>query len=170
MSANLTDADGFLDEVRAFFDNLDATQTGAVLVGVGVLIVLLALPRIAPRIPRIKLVVFMMLCSFAAFYFYLGRALRQLDPSRAVPARVRAALDTLAEGLLIIDLKGYIMLANQAFASVVGKTTEKLTGRLTSEFSWVTQAGIRLTQDEYPWARSLHDGTTDARASHPLTV
>ena len=55
-----------------------------------------------------------------AFYFYLGRVLRQLDPSRAVP-RVRAALDTLAEGLLVIDLKGYIVLANQAFAAVVGK-------------------------------------------------
>jgi len=66
--------------------------------------------------PRIELTGFMVLFSFIVFYFYLGRVLRQLDPSRAVPARVRAAFDTMAEGLLVIDLKGYIVLANQAFA------------------------------------------------------
>ena len=54
--------------------------------------------------PRIELTGFMVLCGFIAFYFYLGRVLRQLDPSRAVPARVRAAFDTMAEGLLVMDL------------------------------------------------------------------
>src|SRR5262245_53983498 len=48
-----TDADGFLDELRAFVDNLDATVVGAVAVGVGVLVVLLVLPRIMPRIPAV---------------------------------------------------------------------------------------------------------------------
>src|SRR3954453_15072876 len=41
---------------------------------------------------------FMAFVALFAFYFYLGRALRQLDPSQAIPARVRRALDTLAEG------------------------------------------------------------------------
>ncbi len=52
-----TDADGFLDELRAFFEHLDATQTGAVLVGVGVLVVLLVLPRLAPRVPAVLVAV-----------------------------------------------------------------------------------------------------------------
>jgi PAS domain S-box-containing protein len=107
---------------------------------------------------RIELVAFMSLCCFVAFYFYLGRVLRQLDPSSAVPARVRAALDTMAEGLLVIDLKGYIMLANQAFALVVGKTAETLTGRRTSEFAWLSPEGKSLSKDEYPWTRALHEG------------
>ena len=114
--------------------------------------------------PRIELTGFMVLCSFFAFYFYLGRVLRQLDPSRAVPARVRAAFDTLAEGLLVIDLKGYIVLANQAFASVVSKDAEKLTGRPTSDFSWVTPDGTRLTPSEYPWTRSLDEGKPERNA------
>jgi PAS domain S-box-containing protein len=114
--------------------------------------------------PRIELTGFMVLCSFFAFYFYLGRVLRQLDPSRAVPARVRAAFDTMAEGLLVIDLKGYIVLANQAFASVVGKDAEKLTGRPTSDFSWVTHQGQCLTQPDYPWTRSLRDGKPERNA------
>jgi PAS domain S-box-containing protein len=114
--------------------------------------------------PRIELTGFMVLCSFVAFYFYLGRVLRQLDPSRAVPARVRAAFDTMAEGLLVIDLKGYIVLANQAFALVVAKDAEKLTGRPTSDFSWVTPSGQRLTQRDYPWTKSLHEGKPDRNA------
>ena len=52
-----TDADGFLDELRAFFDHLDATQAGALLVGVGVIVVLLVLPRVAPRIPAVLVAV-----------------------------------------------------------------------------------------------------------------
>ena len=63
---------------------------------------------------------FMFGSCFGAFYMYLGRMLRHLDPSHAVPARVRSALDTLAEGLLVIDKKQNIVLANQAFATLTG--------------------------------------------------
>jgi high affinity sulfate transporter 1 len=52
-----TDADGFLDELRQFFDHLDATQAGALAVGVGVLLVLLLLPRLLPRIPAVLVAV-----------------------------------------------------------------------------------------------------------------
>ena len=114
--------------------------------------------------PRIELTGFMVVCSFFAFYFYLGRVLRQLDPSRAVPARVRAAFDTMAEGLLVIDLKGYIVLANQAFALVVGKDAEKLTGRPTSDFSWASPQGQRLAQPDYPWVKSLLEGKPERNA------
>jgi PAS domain-containing protein len=91
--------------------------------------------------PQVEMVGFVVICSFFAFYFYLGRVLRQLDPKNAVPARVRAALDTLAEGLLVIDPKGYIVLANQAFAGVVGKPSETLTGTRTLRVS-VAHTGL----------------------------
>jgi high affinity sulfate transporter 1 len=52
-----TDADGFLDELRQFVDHLDATQAGALAVGVGVLLVLLLLPRVVPRIPAVLVAV-----------------------------------------------------------------------------------------------------------------
>lgn len=45
------DADGFLDELTEFFTNLDQTNVTALLIGVGVLAVLLVLPRITKRIP-----------------------------------------------------------------------------------------------------------------------
>jgi high affinity sulfate transporter 1 len=52
-----TDADGFLDELRAWFDHLDDTQAGAILVGLGVLVVLLVLPRFVPTIPAVLVAV-----------------------------------------------------------------------------------------------------------------
>jgi PAS domain S-box-containing protein len=109
--------------------------------------------------PRVEMVAFVVLASFFAFYFYLGRVLRQLDPSQAVPARVRAALDTLAEGLLVIDPKGYIVLANQAFAVVVGRPAESLTGRPVSDFDWATREGTELNPDAFPWTIALRAKT-----------
>jgi len=38
--------------------------------------------------------VFLGICCFGLFYWYLGRMLKQLNPSSAVPGRVRSALDT----------------------------------------------------------------------------
>jgi PAS domain S-box-containing protein len=108
--------------------------------------------------PRLQLVAFVLICSLIAFYFYLGRVLRQLDPSRAVPGRVRAALDTMAEGLLVLDVRGYIVLANQAFAAVVEQSAEQLVGRAASTFDWLARDGTPLSQSEYPWMVALRDG------------
>jgi PAS domain-containing protein len=94
--------------------------------------------------PRILLIVFMALSSFVMFYFYLAKMLRHLDPSQAVPARVRSALDTIVEGLLIIDLKGRVMLANQAFANVVNEPPDALIGRYVADFAWSLNDGSAL--------------------------
>ena len=48
-----TDADGFLDELRAFFTNLDETDGATVAVGLTTLAVLLVLPRVTRRVPAI---------------------------------------------------------------------------------------------------------------------
>ena len=74
------------------------------------------------------MILFLAGCGFPLFYFYLGKMLRQLDPSQAIPSRVRSALDTMVEGLLVIDANEHIVLANQAFASTMGKTPEELIG------------------------------------------
>jgi high affinity sulfate transporter 1 len=52
-----TDADGFVDELRAWFDHLDATKGAALAVGLGVLLVLLVLPRFVPKIPAVLVAV-----------------------------------------------------------------------------------------------------------------
>ena len=52
-----TDADGFVDELRAWFEHLDATKGAALAVGLGVLLVLLVLPRFLPKIPAVLIAV-----------------------------------------------------------------------------------------------------------------
>jgi hypothetical protein len=44
--------------------------------------------------------------EFGGYYFFLRRALRELDPGWAIPERVKAAFDTLAEGELIRTKEG----------------------------------------------------------------
>ncbi len=65
--------------------------------------------------PLTLLIAFTGLLSFSAFYFYLGKMLKHLDPSKAIPGRVKSALDNMAEGLLVLDTKEQIVLANRAF-------------------------------------------------------
>ncbi|MEO8004091.1 MAG: response regulator [Betaproteobacteria bacterium] len=108
--------------------------------------------------PLVRLIAFVSIAGFVAFYFYLGRVLSHLDPSRAIPGRVRAALDTLTEGLLIIDRKQNIVLANEALAKLVGKTPESMVGLQISRLDWLTPAGSALPVDDHPWTRALASG------------
>jgi high affinity sulfate transporter 1 len=52
-----TDADTFFDDVRAFFDHLDETKVAALLVGLGVLVILLVLPRVTRVVPAVLVAV-----------------------------------------------------------------------------------------------------------------
>ena len=96
------------------------------------------------------------LCCFVLFYFYLRRMLRHLDPSRVIPGRVRTAFDTLAEGLMVLDPAGRIVLANRAFSEVVGQDGDALIGHSASDLGWSQpeQAGGAGT----PWQQVFTDG------------
>jgi PAS domain S-box-containing protein len=108
--------------------------------------------------PLFMLVAFTSLVCFVLFYFYLGKVLRHLDPSEAIPGRVRAALDTLVEGLLVIDRKQNIVLANEAFASFLGKTPEALLGHNAAALDWRDEKGQPLAGGALPWLDSLRNG------------
>ena len=108
--------------------------------------------------PMIKLILFMGGVGFIIYYIYLGRVLRQLDPSQAVPGRVRAALDTMAEGLIILDRKEQIVLANQAFTTLIGKTPDGLIGYRAGELPWSNSEGEPINIGQRPWIRALKKG------------
>jgi high affinity sulfate transporter 1 len=52
-----TDADSFVDDVRAFVEGLDGTDTTTLVMGVAVLATLLVLPRLTARVPAILVAV-----------------------------------------------------------------------------------------------------------------
>ena len=105
-----------------------------------------------------QLLLFVGLLCFLGFYLYLGKMLKQLDPSQAVPERVRSALDTMAEGLLVLDNKEQILLANQAFATILSTTPEVLLGRRVKDFQWSGPGGESIEAGQYPWHVALLSG------------
>ncbi len=104
---------------------------------------------------KFQLIAFVAISSFISFYFYLSKMLRQLDPSRAVPGRVRSALDTLTEGLIVVDPNEYIVLANEAFANVVGKTPDELVGQNASTLNWSKNDKENEQTISFPWLDAI---------------
>lgn len=74
--------------------------------------------------------------NLVTFYWLLRRSLKHLDPSRVVPDRVRSALDTMAEGLLVLDPEQQIVLANASFSRTVGLSFDELQGKHIGRLPW----------------------------------
>ena len=107
------------------------------------------------RHPVVRLSLFVFVLSFAAYLLYLRKMLRALDPSSVIPQRVRTTLNTFAEGLLVLDSRERIVLANQAFADTMDQTPEDLQGRCVSELPWITVGG---NGGAFPWKETLAEG------------
>ncbi len=118
--------------------------------------------------PWVRLIGFVTSLCLLSWYLYLGKILEQLNPSKAVPGRVRETLDTLAEGLLAIDRKGRIALCNQAFAITLGEEPEKLVGRKVVELPWQQETTLSLEPGTFPWERILSGEQTLAQATLKL--
>ena len=120
------------------------------------------------RDPSTQLMIFVAAVCGLFFWYYLGKTLQQLDPSKAVPQRVRSALDTLAEGLLVIDKRGRIVLANEAFAGWLDFDPNQLMGKKVSVLPW----GFEDTETykaEYPWVLAMQEGVPQAGCLIKLT-
>ncbi len=89
-----------------------------------------------------------MVFPLGGFLLVSGIRYRRLASPASVPFQVRSALDALAEGVLLLDAQGRIMLANKAFANSVDKMAGALLGRKVSDLRW--EFG-RIHEDEFPW-------------------
>ena len=107
--------------------------------------------------PWSRLAAFMGSMTFILYMIYLGAMLSQLNPSKAVPHRVRSALDNLTEGLLVLDRSGKVVLANKVFAILTGADADKLVGqKAQTMLDWKDAFGDPVT--EYPWVQSASTG------------
>jgi len=114
--------------------------------------------------PQLRLLAYFGAGSFVLFLLHLRRMLRHLDPSRVIPQRVRHALDTLTEGLLVLDGRGRIMLANQSLADVLGLPPDQLIGQAAHNIRWTDRDGQALAAAELPWQRALATSQTQRNA------
>ncbi|WP_417386421.1 diguanylate cyclase domain-containing protein [Gimesia sp.] len=110
------------------------------------------------QMPMTRFILFVLACCSIGFYLFLRKNLQSLNPSKVIPGRVQEALDTLAGGLLILDTKEQIVLANKTIARVLKTAPEELQGRAMSQLPWVLPPEFE-TDDELPWRRALSEGT-----------
>ena len=99
--------------------------------------------------PIVQLISFTGCLCYLFNYFYFARKLQDLDPSRAVPQRVRETLDTLTEGILILNRRHRIAFVNQGFAANFDMKPEDFVGRQPDDFGWYH---MEANQNEpFPW-------------------
>lgn len=105
-------------------------------------------------LPILHLLLFMGITTLYGFYFFLRKALQYLDPSAVIPARVKAAMDTMTEGVLILDEKEQIVLANNAFSKLIGIESLHLMGQKPSQFPWYKDQ-TRINKEELAWMLAI---------------
>jgi len=104
----------------------------------------------------LKLALFLVLSGFVGYFLLIKRVLRELDPSKVIPARVKATLDALAEGVVILDEHGDIVLANATFTDKVGLSGSAMIGKRISAMAWEDPAtGVQA--EDPPWRRAIRD-------------
>jgi diguanylate cyclase (GGDEF)-like protein/PAS domain S-box-containing protein len=94
--------------------------------------------------------------GYFAYWLYIKRMLRELDPRSVIPERVKSAFNALAEGLVIMDEKGQIILANTSFAEKVGCSADTLLGKKASRLNWENVDCTKNTDSCFPWDATLN--------------
>ncbi len=90
-----------------------------------------------------------------AYYLFLRRTLQALDPSKAIPDSVGVALDTLVEGLMILDARGRVLMVNRAFKALHPEASETgIIGRSASSLAWLC-ASLGPDPTAHPWTRVI---------------
>lgn len=107
--------------------------------------------------PFFQLLGFVSAGGFVVYLLFMKRTLHYLDPSAVIPERVKAALDALVEGVVLVDEKDRIVLANRAFADKIGYPAETLLGKKAAGFRWTVPKSEQPLQT-FPWLQALEDG------------
>ncbi len=110
--------------------------------------------------PFLQLLLVLGAGGFLMCYAYLRRAMQYLNPSASVPDRVRTAFDSIAEGLLILDLKGRVVLANKAFRRLNPAAAGELSGRPIDSLEWLAHGENGAAAPAGPWRTTLESGAT----------
>jgi PAS domain S-box-containing protein len=118
--------------------------------------------------PWTRFLLFVALVGFISYLLFIKRTLRQLDPSAVIPPRVKHALDVLAQGVVMLDHQGLIVLANAAFAERAGLPLDKLIGSPLSRLPWTPATPSTEALNE-PWTMALKTraAQTDVRMMLP---
>lgn len=101
--------------------------------------------------PNIRLGLFFISASCVGYYVFLRRTVGTIEAT--VPPHFRATIDSLTQGLVVLDQKQRILLANKAFACLRGRASEDIEGQHMRDLPWIGSAAA-----DSPWAHTLQSG------------
>ncbi len=105
------------------------------------------------------------------FYLYLRRMLQHLDPASAVPERVRTAFDTLSEGVVVLDAKGRVLLANRSFVALAPPGVDGAPiGTPLADVRWLVRGPADDGLTVPPWETALRTRQTQRGAAYRVVT
>ncbi|WP_299770589.1 EAL domain-containing protein [uncultured Pseudoteredinibacter sp.] len=99
---------------------------------------------------------FIVLSGFFIYILFLRRVMEGINPESVIPERVKIALDTLSEGLMIVDTDNKIVFANESFCKTVHLPMEKLLAKQSQQLAWEVDEANR--EVGLPWLKTLANG------------
>jgi len=114
-----------------------------------------------------SLAVFVALVGFCAYWLIIRRSLNYLDPSSAIPSRVNTALNVLTEGVVVLDEKGRVVLANSSFTDKTKSSLRHLLGGKLASFQWLRPQSDEAIE-ELPWESAIENG--ESKAAFPMAL
>jgi diguanylate cyclase (GGDEF)-like protein/PAS domain S-box-containing protein len=114
--------------------------------------------------PMVKIIAMVIPLAFLGFFMLMKKTLRHLDPSAVIPERVKRTLDSLVEGVVLMDHQERIVMANKAFQEQFGDSKASCVGRKASDLGWRLPR-TREPVDAYPWQQAIRQGTSQAAIS-----
>ncbi|MEO1524687.1 MAG: diguanylate cyclase [Planctomycetota bacterium] len=118
--------------------------------------------------PLLRLLAFFCIAGTFGYTFFVGKMMRIFSTTQVVPERVRQALDTLAEGLLVLDERARIVLANRAFANTVDVPEELLAETSANDLPWRDQHDSAC--EDFPWMVAIDESATVTEQKLQLQV
>jgi diguanylate cyclase (GGDEF)-like protein/PAS domain S-box-containing protein len=117
--------------------------------------------------PFLRLLALICAMNGLIFVTYLHQIRNKIDPNDVVqlPTGVRDALDTLAEGLLVLDQHGRIVMANHAFSRSLGKSHDQLVGQKAEWLHWGSEID---GPSSFPWYDVIASG--DKKLGVPMSI
>ncbi len=111
--------------------------------------------------PLVQMLMFISAAGWLVFGLYMRRALQHLDPSTVVPERVQGAFDAMAEGIVVLDSRGQVMMSNKAFRALHPEHEAPQLGKRLAGLAWLAPA---LPQDpgQHPWTRAMSERAANA--------
>ena len=106
--------------------------------------------------PLVVTMLFLSATGMAVFGLYMRRALQHLDPASVIPDRVQGAFDAMAEGVVVLDARGRLLLSNTCFRALNAKAAQVGTGQALSAQGWLA-AGLGDNQATHPWMRAISE-------------